>query len=117
MVERRYITAPATVMVTNAGKGTEGLISFADFVRDVWCTDPKFGFSVETLDIGREIRHSFEDVNPGQVVGLRRSDWELLVSVVRQPGKTYNPEIMYQLPEFPRAVIDAAEVAPDGYEE
>lgn len=71
-------------------------------------SDPKFAVDMNMVMSAFQIKEALKDVENG-MLGLETSDWENLVSVVRNPSPqaAYNPLYAINLVPFMREIVNA----------
>lgn len=106
----RYITIPpdATIAINGETKS----LTFVDLLVTVWTVDQKYGSCVETICEAIDVRKSFEDKKPGDVVQLADVLWERLRDVASKPTSGYNPAVMIHAVPLIHAVTKATDGQP-----
>jgi hypothetical protein len=84
MVEKLSITIPESVTIGNVGS-----ISFYEFIRFLCSRDQRFLGSANRVRMGVKIESLFKDKEPGSIVDVEQSDFNLLLKVATEPACGY----------------------------
>ncbi len=107
----RYITIPADITITD-GTNSAAFSFVTNLVMNTLTLDPQFGASVAALHASRDIRESFKEAKPGDVIALSDDLYSQLRTVTDRPTHAYAPAIMLQVLSHLDAILKAPDTKP-----
>lgn len=102
------ITNIVRTLVPDLPDDRAALVHFPKFVIENFLSDPKL--TKKGLDDTFrviDLRNSLKDLQAGDTWKLKESDYDFLMTAVKEPTNGYNAELVYQLQTFLRALKDA----------
>jgi hypothetical protein len=82
--------------------------TFHRYLENVVLPDPSIGTTYKALKACSEVDRQFQNVTPGEVVGVEDEHWAFLTNAIEAPkGSGIHPGILRQFLPFMDAVLEA----------
>lgn len=110
----RYFRIPQHVSIANADgsavlgpDGEPASLRFVEVIGSTVANDAKFGKSVQGLRVSCNLIKAISGRNPGEIVSLSDSDWELVRDATESPSAPYSTAVARQALSFWDAILEA----------